>query len=271
MFPGSARASAGPHASWHAWLMARMLALALALVMVLSTPVLASGIALADSSAGTLHVCAFEQAEQLLRPMINATLYMALLRTPSTGHNHMRSTLSLSPPSTPAGSHNSSCLPTLLSMRYALRASLDGPLLLPHACGFEWHSPAQACALLSQPPTTLLFVGDSITRHFMHAAQLLIRGDLALGALRQDLPPDVSQSCTCNRQFAIKSCRQWILKDTRSLTQAALPCPAARVAYLSEWRARGAGQCPHQGLNVGSSGSRPGHTISSKRLFDSQS
>ena len=27
-------------------------------------------------------------------------------------------------------------------------------------CGFHWFSPEEACALLSSPPTTLIFLGD---------------------------------------------------------------------------------------------------------------
>ena len=217
-----------------------MLALALLALALLadSSSALASGANDAGGSEATLHVCAFEQAERLLRPMLNATLYVALLKhASSSGSRHQRHTISSSssPPdqSMPA-ERSSSCLPTLESMRYALRPSMDGTLMLPRACRFEWFKPYEACQLLSTPPTTLLFLGDSITRHFMHAAQLLIRGDLSLGALREDLPVNVSQGCTCDRQFATKSCRQWILKDTRSLTKTALPCPAARVVYIRE-------------------------------------
>lgn len=214
-----------------------MLALVLVVLALLadSSSALAPGANDAGGSEATLHVCAFEQAERLLRPMLNATLYMALLKHASSNGSHQRGTISISssPPSMPA-ERSSSCLPTLESMRYALRPSMDGTLMLPRACGFEWFKPYEACQLLSTPPTTLLFLGDSITRHFMHAAQLLIRGDLSLGALREDLPVNVSQGCTCDRQFAIKSCRQWILKDTRSLTNTALPCPAARVVYIRE-------------------------------------
>lgn len=49
----------------------------------------------------------------------------------------------------------------------AWRPYRDGPLVLEGQHTFKWYSPQQACEALSQPPTTVLFVGDSLTRHFM--------------------------------------------------------------------------------------------------------
>lgn len=49
----------------------------------------------------------------------------------------------------------------------AWRPYRDGPLVLEGQHTFKWYSPRQACEALSQPPTTVLFVGDSLTRHFM--------------------------------------------------------------------------------------------------------
>ncbi|KAG1679122.1 hypothetical protein FOA52_000477 [Chlamydomonas sp. UWO 241] len=100
-------------------------------------------------------------------------------------------------------------------------------------CVAPWLSHDTVCALLSDPPTTLVFVGDSVTRHFMHGMQLVVRGDYRAGAMRNDagVPPNETHVCTCNRQFARKECRPYILKDTRHV-EPNQACPNARVVYF---------------------------------------
>ncbi len=80
------------------------------------------------------------------------------------------------------------CKDMLSSVALAKRSTQDGPVSMQDsdgsACTFQWFNETEICALLSEPPTTIIYIGDSITRHAMHGMQLLVRDNIELGALR---------------------------------------------------------------------------------------
>ncbi len=81
------------------------------------------------------------------------------------------------------------CPHMLESIATARRESRDGPVLMQTAdgsqpCTFQWFRPNEICTMLSHPPTTIAYVGDSMTRHAMHGMQLLVRDNIEHGALR---------------------------------------------------------------------------------------
>lgn len=51
----------------------------------------------------------------------------------------------------------------------------------------------------ARPRTTIVLVGDSVMRHLLNGLQLLLSGNLLLGAMREGAPPDVAKNCTCER------------------------------------------------------------------------
>ena len=69
-----------------------------------------------------------------------------------------------------------------------------------------------------------------MSRHLMHSFQHLLRGDPALGAMREDTPSEVLKNCSCDQQFISKTCRKWVLWDSYNLTNQ--PCPGGRIVYM---------------------------------------
>ena len=51
----------------------------------------------------------------------------------------------------------------------------------------------------TRPRTTIVLVGDSVMRHLLNGLQLLLSGNLLLGAMREGAPPEVAKNCTCER------------------------------------------------------------------------
>jgi len=126
------------------------------------------------------------------------------------------------------------CRNVLDLLKHAHRHHRNGPIVMTddqEPCQMHWYSASEACTFLSTPkPTMLVFVGDSMSRHFMHSFQHLLRGDPVLGAMREDTPPEVLKDCSCDLQFKSKACRQWVLWDSHNLTRQ--PCPGGRIVYM---------------------------------------
>lgn len=127
------------------------------------------------------------------------------------------------------------CKNVLELLRHAHRHYRNGPIEMTSndstQCQIHWFSASEACSFLSKPkPTMILFVGDSMSRHFMHSFQHLLRGDPVLGAMREDTPREVMRNCSCDLQFVSKACRAWVLWDSQNLTKQ--PCPGGRIVYM---------------------------------------
>lgn len=134
--------------------------------------------------------------------------------------------------------HSPSCPPTLDLIAKVDRKSRDGPLFLSGPrlaqapCKLRWFSDEAMCQVLSSPPTTVMLIGDSVTRHLAHALQIVIRGDREFGALVSNLTDDVKSKCVCENQYTLKMCRSFVLKDTDDSSALPInPCPSSRVLY----------------------------------------
>ncbi|GAX84043.1 hypothetical protein CEUSTIGMA_g11467.t1 [Chlamydomonas eustigma] len=70
--------------------------------------------------------------------------------------------------------------------------------------------------------------GDSLMRHAMQGLHILIRGDVGLGGLREDIPNAEADLCKCDNQFQ-RPCRNWVMYE--ALTGHTM-CPAASVTFI---------------------------------------
>jgi hypothetical protein len=107
---------------------------------------------------------------------------------------------------------------------------VSDPKLTETVCKLRWFHEREMCQTLSSPPTSVILIGDSVTRHLAHALQIAIRGDREFGALQANLTDDVKTKCGCDKQYTVKMCRSFILKDTLLLP--INPCPSARLLYF---------------------------------------
>jgi hypothetical protein len=91
------------------------------------------------------------------------------------------------------------CPDILAALPLSFREEQDGPLLLKspaltspsssgslQLCTYHWFSQHEMCSLLREHggTGTVVFIGDSLTRHAMQAMQMILRGDLQHGGLR---------------------------------------------------------------------------------------
>ncbi|XP_071115266.1 uncharacterized protein [Haliotis cracherodii] len=70
---------------------------------------------------------------------------------------------------------------------------------------YKEHSPEEACSILNG--STILFVGDSLVRHVYTAMLLVVTGNMKDGAMKDDVPQDIRNTCTRMYMFTEKVCR----------------------------------------------------------------
>lgn len=81
-------------------------------------------------------------------------------------------------------------------------------------CSYRWYTTAQICEIL-QKFDGIAFVGDDTLANVYAGFNLLLRENLAFGALKEwDLSPEHRETCRCDSQFTSKSC--WPLRVTSS-------------------------------------------------------
>ncbi|ODM17718.1 hypothetical protein SI65_06506 [Aspergillus cristatus] len=81
-------------------------------------------------------------------------------------------------------------------------------------CSYRWYTTAQICEVL-QKFDGIAFVGDDTLANVYAGFNLLLRENLAFGALKErDLSPEHRETCHCDSQFTSKSC--WPLRITSS-------------------------------------------------------
>jgi len=118
------------------------------------------------------------------------------------------------------------------------RIGFDAPFQ-PRDCDMRWYSTHEACEIMSRFEQVMI-VGDSLNRHLVNALYIMLRGDLALGGIRewdvetliknehstsstaQDweaspeteaINPVATNPCRCRTQF-YKSCSKLVVSDS---------------------------------------------------------
>lgn len=94
----------------------------------------------------------------------------------------------------------------LTAMSSGGRAGFDA-VYMPQNCQYRWYSSAEICFILERFDA-LLFIGDDLVRQLYAAFNILLREDLATGALQPEAPADEREHCHCNAQFVRPKCRE---------------------------------------------------------------
>ncbi|KNG80872.1 hypothetical protein ANOM_010377 [Aspergillus nomiae NRRL 13137] len=77
---------------------------------------------------------------------------------------------------------------------------------ISQGCFYRWYSNAEICEIL-QKFGALVFIGDESLADIYAGFNILLRGDLATGALREsDLTKEQIEKCRCGSQFTSASC-----------------------------------------------------------------
>ena len=94
-----------------------------------------------------------------------------------------------------------------MSRCYGLSLTVTG-------CSYRWYTTAQICKAL-QKFDGIAFVGDDTMANLYAGFNLLLRENLASGALKEwDMSPEQRETCRCDSQFTSKSC--WPQRVTAS-------------------------------------------------------
>ncbi|KAH0543744.1 hypothetical protein FGG08_001926 [Glutinoglossum americanum] len=93
----------------------------------------------------------------------------------------------------------------LTAMSSGGRIGTDAPYM-PRGCDMRWFSTEEVCEILGRFKK-VIFVGDSMIRHVIGSINILIRKDLAFGALTNwNFNAEERKDCFCNTQFDVTRC-----------------------------------------------------------------
>ncbi|KAI1613441.1 hypothetical protein EDD36DRAFT_465565 [Exophiala viscosa] len=93
----------------------------------------------------------------------------------------------------------------LESMSQGGRIGFDTPYW-PKDCHYRWYTVAEICMILERFDT-VVFVGDFSLQTIYNGFNILLRQDLAFGALKTwDMDNDLLQQCRCDNQFIVQAC-----------------------------------------------------------------
>jgi hypothetical protein len=74
-------------------------------------------------------------------------------------------------------------------------------VFVPHGCRYAWYSPPQCCEVL-QRFERVLFVGDSLARHLLLGARIVLSGNFEYGGLPSLSSRTQYDDCRCDGQFS---------------------------------------------------------------------
>ncbi|KAI4116175.1 MAG: hypothetical protein LQ345_003356 [Seirophora villosa] len=104
----------------------------------------------------------------------------------------------------------------LAAMSGGGRHGFDAPYF-PLGCHFRWYSTAEICMILDRFDS-IVFLGDETLRHIYSAFNMLLRENIALGALRQwDMKESERETCRCANQLTRPECLAYSVSDSQSL------------------------------------------------------
>ena len=97
------------------------------------------------------------------------------------------------------------------------RHGFDTPYF-PIGCHFRWYSTPEICMILDRFDS-IVFIGDETLRHIYSAFNMLLRENIALGALRQwDMKESERETCRCANQLTRPECLAYSLSDSQAVS-----------------------------------------------------
>lgn len=85
-------------------------------------------------------------------------------------------------------------------------------------CHYRWYSTTEICMILERFDTTV-FIGDDTLKHVYAAFNMLLRENIAMGALMQwDLTESERVSCRCDSQFMKSECSKHFVTDSLAVS-----------------------------------------------------
>ena len=113
-----------------------------------------------------------------------------------------------------ASASQRNCSGTLQVMKSSQRERTDGRVMFVGDCHMRWFSSSEAEDLLDGIGQ-LLFIGDSLIRHFQQGVAISFLNNYNSGALKADIDVDPSD-CYCEAQFEEKVCREHVRHQYRT-------------------------------------------------------
>ncbi|KAL8928957.1 MAG: hypothetical protein Q9172_000709 [Xanthocarpia lactea] len=96
------------------------------------------------------------------------------------------------------------------------RHGFDMPYF-PLGCHFRWYSTPEICMILDRFDS-IVFLGDNTLRHIYSAFNMLLRENIALGALRQwEMKESEREACRCDNQLTRPECLSYSVLDSQSV------------------------------------------------------
>ncbi|KAI4183423.1 MAG: hypothetical protein L6R41_005402 [Letrouitia leprolyta] len=96
------------------------------------------------------------------------------------------------------------------------RHGFDNPYF-PASCHFRWYSTPEICMILERFDS-IVFLGDETLRHIYSAFNMLLRENIALGALRQwEMKEGERETCRCANQLTRPECLAYSIMDSQSV------------------------------------------------------
>lgn len=96
------------------------------------------------------------------------------------------------------------------------RAGFDAPYT-PSECHYRWYATAEICMILERFDA-VVFVGDDTLQAIYNGLNILLRQDLATGALKDwDMSKDELDSCRCDAQFTTPACAQHLVTSSEQV------------------------------------------------------
>ncbi|KAI9804803.1 MAG: hypothetical protein M1825_001171 [Sarcosagium campestre] len=140
------------------------------------------------------------------------------------------------------------------------RHGFEAPFV-PKGCHYRWYSTAEICMILDRFDG-LVFVGDGLVRQIYAAFNILLRENVALGALQQWAMSDEERaSCRCENQYVKSDCSKFAVESSSDVEK-----NDANSAHRSPYTCN---RTPHFYLSVGGSPASEEHTSRMKALLTS--
>lgn len=88
----------------------------------------------------------------------------------------------------------------------------------PAGCHYRWYSTAEICMILERFDA-IVFIGDDTLKHVYAAFNMLLRENIATGALKQwDMTETERLACRCDNQFIKPECSKHFITDSLTVS-----------------------------------------------------
>ncbi|KAL9115239.1 MAG: hypothetical protein Q9227_001033 [Pyrenula ochraceoflavens] len=96
------------------------------------------------------------------------------------------------------------------------RNGLDAPYN-PRGCHYRWFTTEEICMILSRFESIIL-IGDNALQSTYGGLNILLRKDLATGALRHwEISSEQRENCKCDRQFSAGECQPFLIAESKQM------------------------------------------------------